>query len=91
MLGGGAEVRFPLDVVWASAAVDFVGVDAYWPLSDWRDGPHLDAAEADDIYDLAYLARRIASGEAFDWFYADADARETQTRTPITDGAYGKA
>ncbi|MCB1541225.1 MAG: glycoside hydrolase/phage tail family protein [Rhodoblastus sp.] len=90
VLDDGAEVRFPLDAVWSSPAVDFVGIDAYWPLSDWRDGPHLDAAEADDIYDLVYLTRRIGAGEAFDWFYADEAARKNQMRTPITDGAYGK-
>ena len=90
VLGAGAEVRFPLDVVWASPSVDFVGLDAYWPLSDWRDGPHLDAAEADDVYDLAYLTRRIGAGEAYDWFYADDAARSAQMRTPISDGAYGK-
>ncbi|MFO1167549.1 MAG: glycoside hydrolase/phage tail family protein [Rhodoblastus sp.] len=90
VLSAGAEVRFPLDVVWSSPAVDFVGIDAYWPLSDWRDGPHIDAAEADDVYDLAYLTRRLAAGEAFDWFYIDDAARNAQTRTPITDGAYGK-
>ena len=90
VLDGGAEVRFPLDVVWSSPAVDFVGIDAYWPLSDWRDGSHLDAAEADDIYDLAYLTRRIGAGEAYDWYYADDAARRNQIRTPITDGAYGK-
>ena len=90
VLNSGAEVRFPLDVVWASPAVDFVGIDAYWPLSDWRDGAHLDAAEADTIYDLDYLKRRIGAGEGYDWYYADDVARETQTRTPITDGAAGK-
>lgn len=90
VLDGGAEVRFPLDVVWASAAVDFIGVDAYWPLSDWRDGPHLDAVEADDIYDLDYLKNRIGAGEAFDWFYVDAAARRAQNRTPIEDGACAK-
>ena len=90
VLNGGAEVRFPLDIVWSSPAVDFVGLDAYWPLSDWRDGPHLDEAEADDVYDLAYLMRRIGAGEAFDWYYADDAARRAQARTPIADGAYGK-
>lgn len=90
VIDGGAEVRFPLDTVWSSPSIDFVGIDAYWPLSDWRDGPHLDAAEAGDIYDLAYLTRRIGAGEAYDWFYADDDAREAQSRTPITDGAYAK-
>ncbi|HEY8579008.1 MAG TPA: glycoside hydrolase/phage tail family protein, partial [Beijerinckiaceae bacterium] len=87
---GGAEVRFPLDPLWASPAVDFVGVDFWAPLSDWRDGAHLDAAEAESVYDLAYLRGRVAGGEAFDWFYADADARRAQVRTPIADGAYGK-
>ena len=81
------EVRFPLDPLWASSAVDFVGVDVYWPLSDWRDGDaHLDAQEAASIYDLAYLTSRVASGEAYDWHYADANARAAQTRTPIGDG-----
>ena len=32
------ELRFPLDLLWSSRDVDFVGVDVYWPLSDWRDG-----------------------------------------------------
>ena len=34
------RVRFHLDPVWASPEVDFVGIDNYWPLSDWRDGTH---------------------------------------------------
>jgi len=81
------EVRFPLDPLWASSAVDFVGVDVYWALSDWRDGDaHLDAQEAASIYDLAYLTSRVATGEAYDWHYADANARATQNRTPISDG-----
>ncbi|MBI5314106.1 MAG: glycoside hydrolase/phage tail family protein [Methylocystis sp.] len=81
------EARFPLDPLWASSAVDFVGVDVYWPLSDWRDGDaHLDAQEAASIYDLDYLKSRIASGEAYDWHYADANARLVQDRTPISDG-----
>lgn len=81
------EVRFPLDPLWASSAVDFIGIDAYWPLSDWRDGDaHLDAQEAASIYDLAYLKSRVASGEAYDWHYADANARAAQNRAPISDG-----
>lgn len=81
------EARFPLDPLWASSAIDFVGVDAYWPLSDWRDGDaHLDAAVTASVYDLDYLKSRVAAGEAYDWFYASAAAREAQQRTPITDG-----
>ncbi|MFN3888971.1 MAG: glycoside hydrolase/phage tail family protein [Beijerinckiaceae bacterium] len=87
----GAEVRFPLDTLWASPAIDFIGVDYYPPLSDWRDGDdHLDAHVASSIYDVAYLRERVASGEAFDWFYEDQAARDAQTRTPIVDGACGK-
>ena len=37
------ELRFPLDVLWSHPAIGAVGIDAYWPVSDWRDGnPHLD-------------------------------------------------
>lgn len=88
---GGADVDFPLDVVWASPDVDFIGLDAYFPLSDWRDGTgHLDAAVAPSIYDRDYLRARVGSGEAYDWYYADDAARAAQIRTPITDGACGK-
>ena len=30
--------------------------------------------------------RNLAGGEAFDWYYADPDARAAQARTDITDG-----
>ncbi len=80
------EVRFPLDPLWGSNAIDFVGVDVYWPLSDWRDGDaHLDAQMAPSVNDLEFLTSRVASGEGYDWYYADANARAAQNRTPITD------
>ncbi len=85
------ELRFPLDPLWASPALDAVGIDVYWPISDWRDGPlHLDAGRARGPNDPSYLRAGVASGEGFDWYYADAGARMAQRRTPITDGAYGK-
>ncbi len=91
ILDDGNEVRFPLDVLWSRPEISFVGIDVYWPMSDWRDEPdHLDKTEAVNIYDLDYLRRQVASGEAFDWYYEDDEARQAQTRTPITDGAYGK-
>ena len=81
------ELRFPLDPLWASSAIDFIGIDAYWPLSDWRDGDgHADAQIAATVHDIDYLGARLNSGEAYDWYYADADARAAQIRTPITDG-----
>lgn len=89
---GSGDVFFHLDALWADANIDAVGIDWYPPLTDWRDGAaHLDAALARDIYDPDYLDGRIEAGESFDWHYADAAARAAQTRTPITDGAYGEA
>lgn len=85
------EARFPLDPLWASPEIDFVGVDVYWPLSDWRDGAdHLDAGIAGSVHDLDYLSARVASGEGFDWFYASEADRDAQFRMPIADGL-GKA
>jgi hypothetical protein len=89
---GSNDVYFHLDPLWASANVDFIGVDNYMPLSDWRSGRlHFDAeAGATSIYDQAYLQGNIEGGELFDWFYASSNDRKTQTRTLVTDGAYGK-
>ncbi|SHF42076.1 Putative phage tail protein [Ruegeria intermedia] len=89
---GSGDVFFHLDPLWADANIDFVGIDNYMPLSDWRDGfEHADAvAGAPAVYDRAYLQSNIAGGEGFDWFYVNAADREAQIRTPISDGAYGK-
>ena len=89
---GSGDVFFHLDPLWADPEIDFVGIDNYMPLSDWRDGfEHADAAEGwPAIYDRAYLQANIAGGEGFDWFYASAADRSAQVRTPITDGAAGK-
>ena len=53
---GSNDVWFHLDPLWADANVNFVGIDNYMPLSDWRDGDqHLDALAWPDIHDRAYL------------------------------------
>ena len=84
---GGQTLHFPLDVLWAAPEIDFIGIDAYFPLSDWRDGQgHADQAVTASIYDRVYLRDRLGSGENFDWFYTDDAARRAQIRTPITDG-----
>lgn len=88
---GSGDVYFHLDPLWASSNIDFVGIDNYMPLSDWRDGyEHLDAQEWESIYQREYLQSNIEGGEGFDWYYASDGARAGQIRTPITDGAYGK-
>ena len=89
---GTGDVFFHLDPLWADPNIDFIGIDNYQPISDWRDGfEHLDALDGvPAIYDRAYLQSNIAGGEGFDWFYASDVDRAAQIRTPITDGAYGK-
>ncbi len=87
---GSEDVLFNLDPLWASPAIDFVGIDNYMPLSDWRDGTDHADVHAGSIYDLGYLTGNVAGGEGFDWYYADAAGREAQERLPISDGAYGE-
>lgn len=87
---GSGDVLFHLDPLWSSDDVDFIGIDNYMPLSDWRDGEvHADVA-AGSIYDLDYLGANVAGGEGFDWYYPSADARIRQDRAPIVDGGYGE-
>jgi hypothetical protein len=87
---GSGDVIFHLDPLWADANTDFVGIDNYMPLSDWRDGEiHADAG-AGSIYDLGYLRGNVAGGEGYDWYYHAPEAEAAQNRTPITDGAYGE-
>jgi len=84
---GTGDVFFHLDPLWTDSNIDFIGIDNYMPLSDWRDGwDHIDAQQWPSIYDRAYLQSNIAGGEGFDWFYASEADRANQQRTPITDG-----
>jgi len=87
---GGDDVAFPLDTLWADEAIDYVGLDWYPPMADWRDGDdHADAAWGDGR-SIAYFGANVEGGEAFDWYYADEAGRLAQERLPITDGAYGE-
>ncbi|HEY2069836.1 MAG TPA: glycoside hydrolase TIM-barrel-like domain-containing protein [Rhizomicrobium sp.] len=86
---GGGGLLFNLDPLWSDANIDFIGIDNYMPLSDWRDGTaHLDysADGPTSIYDPSYLAGNIKGGEDYDWFYASDSDRDAQVRTSITDG-----
>lgn len=89
---GTGDVYYHLDPLWSDANVDFVGIDAYFPLADWRAGDtHTDLlAGYAGPYDLTYLRANIEAGEGFTWYYANLSARNAQTRTTISDGAYGK-
>lgn len=89
---GSGDVLFPLDPLWASGDVDFIGVDWYPPAGDWRDGEsHFDAlAGFGGADDPAYLESQMAGGEAYDWYYASEAHRDAQLRTPISDTAHGE-
>jgi len=88
---GSGDVYFHLDPLWSDPEIDFVGIDNYMPLSDWRDTDvHLDKEGWRGPQDIAYLKANIEGGEGFDWFYASAEAREDQDRTTISDGAYNE-
>ncbi|MEM9145806.1 MAG: glycoside hydrolase/phage tail family protein [Pseudomonadota bacterium] len=88
---GSGDRIFHLDPLWADSTIDFVGIDDYLPLSDWRheDG-HLDASQAVAPHSLPYLEAGVEGGEHYDWYYASDTARAAQTRTPIDDTAHGE-
>lgn len=98
---GTGDFFFHLDPLWSASSIDFIGIDNYAPLTDWRDSlHHLDRDELGytSIYDLNYLMYGIEHGQLYDWYYPTAGAtgndispeRASQTRLPITDGDYGK-
>lgn len=89
---GTGDRYFHLDDLWADDAIDFVGIDNYMPLSDWRDGSdHKDAAAGiRSIYDLDYLRGNIEGGEGYDWYYATPEEAEAQIRAPIEDQAHNE-
>lgn len=82
---------FHLDPLWADDNIDFVGIDNYMPLSDWREGDDHADADYGAIYNLDYLKANIEGGEGYDWYYADPAHEAAQIRTPIADGAYDEA
>src|SRR5690606_39819865 len=58
------EVRFHLDSLWAEPNIDYVAIDWYPPLGDWRGGDGgLDAQAFRGPSDPAYLAVQVAGGE----------------------------
>ena len=82
---GNGDRFFHLDPLWADVNIDFIGIDNYLPLSDWREGEaHADAGWG-SIYALDYLRANIEGGELYDWYYAAPEHRAAQIRTPITD------
>ncbi|MEM9968323.1 MAG: glycoside hydrolase/phage tail family protein [Pseudomonadota bacterium] len=84
---GSGDRFFHLDPLWSDSNVDFIGIDNYMPLADWRsEAEHLDALSWGSTYNLDYLKSNIEGGEGYDWYYHSPQARDAQIRTPISDG-----
>lgn len=84
----GADVYFNLDPLWSHPDVDFIGIDNYMPISDWRDAEtHADAGWG-TIYNMAYLQSGVAGGEGYDWYYDGPEGQAAQLRKPISDDEY---
>ena len=88
---GSGDLYFHFDPLWADDNINFIGIDNYMPLADWRDEEgHLDAALWPAIHNVDYLKSNIEGGEGYDWYYHSPEARAAQIRKPINDGAYGE-
>ena len=85
---GSGDIFFHLDELWAHPAIDAIGIDAYFPLSDWREGEHIDGQIFVSIYDDNYLIKNVEGGEGYDWFYASQSDRDLQIRSPISEWVY---
>ncbi|WP_109314737.1 baseplate multidomain protein megatron [Pseudovibrio ascidiaceicola] len=89
---GSGDVFFHLDYLWAHEDIDFIGIDNYLPLTDWRDHEnHEDHGQgAQSIHDLDYLKAGIEGREYFDFYYASDEDRTNQSRTLIADQEHGE-
>jgi hypothetical protein len=81
---------YNLDQLWASPDVDFIGIDNYFPISDWRPAARNSDADYGSQYNLEYLKDNILGGENFDWYYDGDEGVEFQNRRPIRDEEYGE-
>ncbi len=82
------NVYFNLDPLWAHGNIDFVGIDNYLPLSDWRDQKQHLVAAWGSCTNPDYLYRNVAGGEWFEWYYDSDEGAAQQRRLPIEDGEH---
>ena len=68
-----------IDTMWGNA--DFIGIDWYMPLTDWR-------TTDDEDYRRSSFADGITSGEYWDYYYASEDDRTNSVQTPITSDEF---
>jgi GTA TIM-barrel-like domain/Putative phage tail protein len=86
----GGDVLFHLDPLWAHPVIDFVGIDNYMPISDWRDVDDNKDKTWETIYNIDYLVANVAGGEGYDWYYDSLESEANQVRTVINDIAHGE-
>ena len=81
------DILFALDPLWADNDIDFVTVDWFAPMSDWRQGDiHIDrTAGWGSVYQQEYLWKNIEGGEFYDWRYTGDTPRKNQKRTKVVD------
>jgi len=84
------NVYFHLDPLWSDSNIDFVGIDNYMPMSDWRDEPGHADSNWKTIENIDYLKSGIGGGEGYDWYYDGDERRKSQLRSPIEDHEYGE-
>ena len=87
---GSGDVFFHLDPLWADNNIDFIGIDNYLPLSDWREGDDHADVHWGSIYQLVYLKSQILGGKYYNYYYASPEEELAQIRQPIADGAHGE-
>lgn len=84
------NVYYHLDPLWSHSEIDFIGIDNYMPVSDWRDGEdHADSGFG-AIYNPEYIKSNIEGGEGYDWYYDSPEGAASQRRLPILDTAFGE-
>jgi hypothetical protein len=70
------EGWYNLDPLWASPNIDFIGIDAYFPLSD---------DEQDTEYSIQKVIDGWDEGEGYDFYYSDP---ERTTKVNFSGGAF---
>lgn len=63
---------YALDPLWACEAIDVVGIDAYFPLTD----------SLTPVYDKAMVREGWFKGEGMEWYYADGERKEKHPLQP---------
>jgi len=55
---------FNMDKLWASVDIDFIGIDAYFPLTD---------EPQNNVYDLQKVVDGWTNGEGYEWYYTNEE------------------